>query len=326
MVITMKKSFSYYIILCFQLVAASNQAADSSFVFYVYGDSRSGHSVHRQILETMRQKDFAFIASMGDLVDNASQDQWDVFNEIIVPMGDLTGNSHTYLSAVGDHDVHESGYIHENWHKNVFWLPGNGEFYKYDYKNVRFIFLDSNYEELNEQCDSLKIWLQTNDPKWTFAAWHHPSYPFGSKTRDEKTMEAWWPLLYEYGVDMVFNGHAHYYVRSQPIRPVSGRPYGVRDNEKGVIQIISGGGGASLYQIESDHHNNSYFDQLFVYGEDQEHNFCEIRISGDTLFFQAKFPDGTVFDELQLYKPAKPDSTAPDPPQNVRVDQSEQNY
>ena len=276
---------------------------------YIYGDNRGGHEVHREIVSTMAQQDFAVALNTGDLVYYGSlQFLWDDFMEIIDPICDSTLSPPVYLAAVGNHEVEEGQQGYQLWHQNLFWLPGNGEFYFYDYENVRLIVLDSNRDDLGgAQRDSLVTWLSDNPKDWTFVAWHHPSYPFGSKSRHKESRKEWWPLLYDYGVDIVFNGHAHYYARSHPIKPVSESPLGVRDTLRGVVQIITAGGGAPLYEIQKESSNEMFFDTLFAHGEDQEHHFCEITITNLELVLQAKFPDGHVFDTLVLKKGKKGD-------------------
>lgn len=81
-------------------------------------------------------------------------------------------------------------------------------------------------------------------------------------------MRLWEPLFEKCGVDVVFAGHVHNYQRSKPLRftPVGGRDVRGRINGElrlderfdgvknttpdGVIHIVSGGGGATLYSVD----------------------------------------------------------------------------
>ena len=56
-------------------------------------------------------------------------------------------------------------------------------------------------------------------------------------------MREFWRMLYTAGVDVVLNGHEHLYERFAPQDPD-----GHADAARGIRQIISGTGGASLYQ------------------------------------------------------------------------------
>jgi hypothetical protein len=75
-----------------------------------------------------------------------------------------------------------------------------------------------------------------------------------------------------YHVDMVFNGHDHDYERS------------IVNN---VTYIVTGGGGSPLY-------NNGH-SPWTVYSEKTYH-YCLLSVNSSTVTFEAKKPDGSVFD------------------------------
>ena len=53
--------------------------------------------------------------------------------------------------------------------------------------------------------------------------------------------QAFWQLLYEYGADLVLNGHDHLYARYRPLDPS-----GNYDPKKGIREFIVGTGGETL--------------------------------------------------------------------------------
>jgi hypothetical protein len=60
---------------------------------------------------------------------------------------------------------------------------------------------------------------------------------------------SWNTLLQEfskYKVKMVISGHNHVYERSVPVYADSANPAGVRDDAKGTVYLITGGGGSDL--------------------------------------------------------------------------------
>ena len=81
-------------------------------------------------------------------------------------------------------------------------------------------------------------------------------------------MRLWEPLFEQCGVDVVFAGHVHNYRRSKPLRftPGGGRDArgrisgdlrvdenfdGVKNTTPdGIIHIVSGGGGSTLYSVD----------------------------------------------------------------------------
>jgi len=119
---------------------------------------------------------------------------------------------------------------------DIFSLPTNGEaggvpsstekYYSYDYGNIHFIVLDS-YDEDRSPNSTMTQWLiqdlQQNTQDWTIAYWHHPPYTKGSHNSDntnlldgecEEMRENILPVLEQYGVDLVLNGHSHCYERT----------------------------------------------------------------------------------------------------------------
>ncbi len=128
-------------------------------------------------------------------------------------------------------------------------------FYSFDAANVHFACLDSN-EILD--CESEEKFLDTPQGKWlkgdlaaARSEWklvwfHHPLYSVNAKGHkaDEKTMRhVLQRFLDDAGVDIVLTGHDHFYHRSVRLR--DGKP-----SDQGMIHIITGGGGAPLYEGE----------------------------------------------------------------------------
>lgn len=102
-----------------------------------------------------------------------------------------------------------------------------------------------NYAAGSPQEQWLRSVLASNSQQCVLAMWHHPRF---STVKDRVPVatytEAIWNALYEYGADLVLNGHDHAYQRFAPMRPD-----GTRDDAHGIRQIAVGtGGGETLYQ------------------------------------------------------------------------------
>ena len=139
--------------------------------------------------------------------------------------------------ATGNHDYNNHiPFSPSPAYFDVFSLPTNGEaggvpsntekYYSYNYGNIHFIVLDS-YDEDRSPSSTMVQWLtqdlQQNTQDWTIAYWHHPPYTKGSHDSDnsnfldgecEDMRESILPILEQYGVDLVLNGHSHSYERS----------------------------------------------------------------------------------------------------------------
>lgn len=126
---------------------------------------------------------------------------------------------------------------------NIFSYPTNGEvggvpsgteqYYSFDYGNLHVVSLDSQVtarDEANSQAmrDWLIADLQSNTKDWTIVIFHHPPYSKASHDSDSNAggvdqpifemREKFNPILEDYRVDLVYNGHSHSYERSYYIR------------------------------------------------------------------------------------------------------------
>ncbi len=95
---------------------------------------------------------------------------------------------------------------------------------------------------LAAELEWLKNDLAANHSACTVAYWHQPTYSATNGLGEEGiTAQAFWKLLYEYGADLVLNGHDHLYARYRPLDPS-----GNYDPNKGIREFIVGTGGETL--------------------------------------------------------------------------------
>ena len=88
----------------------------------------------------------------------------------------------------------------------------------------------------------LKNDLAVNHTPCTAAYWHQPTFSATNGLGEEGiTAQAFWQLLYQYGADVVLNGHDHLYARYRPLDPS-----GNYDPKKGIREFIVGTGGETL--------------------------------------------------------------------------------
>ncbi len=149
----------------------------------------------------------------------------------------------------------------------------NLAFYSFDEGPAHIAVVDSNgYCKIDSP--DLLSWLEKDltesKAKWKFVLMHAPMFHSSPPHYTEQKMRVLSPVLERCGVDVVFAGHAHTYQRSRPIRfaPTPRKPndklvsgtYTI-DNKfdgqthtrpDGVIHIVSGGGGGSLYKNSID--------------------------------------------------------------------------
>ena len=86
------------------------------------------------------------------------------------------------------------------------------------------------------QVDWLTAELRRLGGSCTLVYWHHPRFSSGNAWSTD--VQDFWRVLYDHNVDVVLNGHEHFYERFAPQDP-SGNPDGAR----GIRQFIVGTGG-----------------------------------------------------------------------------------
>jgi hypothetical protein len=143
----------------------------------------------------------------------------------------------------GNHDYHSAGaapyfaYFGEN--AGPFGLG----YYSYIAGPWQVIALNSEVPigPGSAQIQWLRTTLATNRSPCTMAYWHKPLFTSGPNGANLDMREVW-RALYEFGADLVINGHDHLYERFAPQDP-DGRA----DSARGLRQITIGTGGGPLY-------------------------------------------------------------------------------
>jgi acid phosphatase type 7 len=132
---------------------------------------------------------------------------------------------------------------------------GNG-WYSFNLGGWHFISLNIECETQPGGCSATGSWfaselawlkndLAENHSACTAAYWHQPTFSATNGISEEGvTAQAFWELLYQYGADLVLNGHDHLYARYRPL-DASGNS----DPKKGLTEFIVGTGGETLDPI-----------------------------------------------------------------------------
>jgi len=130
---------------------------------------------------------------------------------------------------------------------------GDG-WYSYDLGAWHLISLNIECETQPGGCSNSGVWfaaelewlkkdLAANHSACTLAYWHQPVFSATNSIAvpEGPTAVAFWQLLYQYGADLVLNGHDHLYARYRPLDPS-----GNYDSRKGIREFIVGTGGETL--------------------------------------------------------------------------------
>ena len=257
------------------------------FRFVVYGDNRgksetdTDMSVQERITDAVLSFAPSFVVNTGDSIF-AGENYANWGTQLFAPAAGLMGRIPYYL-VYGNHEV-PWGAGAFDWAAAFMYYPrGPGErWYSFDYGNAHFAVVDSNvdYSPGSAQHAWLEDDLENADSRWLVVSFHHPPYTARS---DEHYYDPWKkkaqdylvPLMERYGVDMVFNGHVHWYERS-------------RKND--VTYVTAAGGGAPLEEWGPDA-PNPY--QRFL---KTCYHFCTVDVCGDRVYLTARDIDGAPFD------------------------------
>lgn len=246
---------------------------NDSLRFVAYGDSRGVWDNWRNagtVADAIEKEQVFFVLHTGDIVNNGTvSEEWiDFFN-----VSSFVHNSTLYPS-LGNHEKYGEYYF------KYFLLLNNELWYSFDSGSVHFVCLDSNFR--NSLRLSQLFWLikdlRLNKKPFTVVFFHYP--PFSSGNHGSTKVLRWvWGFVFEYfSVDIVFNGHDHCYERGKV---------------GNVNYVVTGGGGAPLYDVGSS--------WWTIYSEKTSH-YCLVTVDQNELFFEAKKPDGTVFDSFVFHK------------------------
>jgi predicted phosphodiesterase len=200
--------------------------------------------------------------------------------------------------------------------------------FSFDYGNSHWTVLDAN-TYMDWSNPSLRAWLAEDlaaaqSATFRIVAFHQPGFNSSKTHFSEQQMRPLSPIFEANHVDIVFSGHVHNYQRSfpltfapapQPGGSVSG-PNGEVAGEwhldktfgdgaaakpRGVIYIISGAGGASLYNPEQQNDPASWqtFTNKFI---SQVHSFSVVDVDGKTLSLKQVSDTGAVLDTFSIRK------------------------
>ena len=157
---------------------------------------------------------------------------------------------------------------------------------------------------------------------WRFVVFHHPPFQSSHAHAEDQWMRRLAPLFEAAGVAVVFNGHVHNYQRSCPMEFVPDTSEALQNLEtvagqwtldrgfdgvsnihpRGVIYMVTGGGGARLYNPEQHDHPESWqaFTTRFV---SNSHSFTVVDATDQLLTFRQLTEHGVEVDSFQIGKP-----------------------
>jgi hypothetical protein len=272
------------------------RTAEQPFRFSVYGDfgwsaapGVVAHPPTAAVAARVNESGSHFTVTVGDNIYNDGQPglydpSW------FVPYAPINRTAPLF-PALGNHDVNNS--TNGSYYLHNFYLPENGpagqleRSYSFDYGSAHFAVVDTNPFAQNNTAtmQAIRDWLaadlaDTMQP-WKFVVLHHPPFTSdGGVHGDNANVKAHLvPLFAQHGVQVVFQGHNHFYERLNAI--------------DGVYYITTGAGGRSLYAPSN---RKPYSARLVA----NEYSYTRIDMHGPRFDLTQINAAGAVIDQLHL--------------------------
>ncbi len=244
------------------------------FHFVVYGDTRSRHEVHQRVVDAIVKVSPDFVIHTGDLV--ASGGDTPLWTRFFSIEHELLSRA-AFFPAVGNHEHNSAQY---------FMFLQASPYYSFDWGAAHFTVLDTDFGNIP---DSQKFfreqfqWLENDlarsqQASLRFVIFHHPPYSAVKKRGINQETVQFVPLFEKYKVQAVFSGHDHAYEHFY---------------QSGVHYIVTGGGGAPLYDV--NHPLPGITQKL-----DKVEHFVDVRVEGGRASIEALTLDGRRIDYVEL--------------------------
>ena len=275
---------------------------DSALTFIYMGDPQN--DLHSQWSRTIRQAyatapESDFILYAGDLVNKGYNDaEWKEWYDA----GSFIHRMVPTISTAGNHEYTDV-VLTPLW-RSHFSLPGNGPegikelegaTYYIDYPSVRVISLDGEQIDEDPQMRLAMVkWLrevlENTKQKWVVMTMHYPFYSTKPDRSNPKLRNAFKPVVDEFGVDLILQGHDHGYGRGMLDESENG------PSEEGTMYVVSVSG-PKMYDVGHEKWMQARGENLQLYQV--------ITIKGDKLEYRSYTTDGKLFDSFKLEKAEK---------------------
>ena len=183
------------------------------------------------------------------------------------------------FAVTGNHDIHTDGGEPLQAYMGSAAARDGRTWFSDDLGAWHIVVLDGNCGLLGDLCGSesdqarwLSEDLAASSARCTLALLHQPRFSSGQHG-DDRALDSFWDELYGADAEMVLAGHDHDYERFAPQAP-DGTP-----DEKGLVEIIVGTGGADLEGFEEARPNS-------LVRLDDAHGVLELTLRPDSWSFR----------------------------------------
>jgi hypothetical protein len=254
------------------------------FVMVAYGDSRSNPVIHGMVVSLYMQYLPRLIVNSGDLAYHGEIWEFDAY--LFAPAADAMAHS-PFISCVGGHDADPwctPPYFTFDHYRLLMAYPGNELYFSFDYGPIHFTVLNSEvawqYGPETPQTQWLMADMAAMEQPYRIVMFHMPPYTSGSGNPNNMLIrQHWCPIFRQHHVQMVINGHQHFYQRCEP--------------GDGIVYVITGGGGAGLYYPD--------YDSSYVVSAHRAHHFLWLQVQPDSITVTAIDTSDSVLDQFVIF-------------------------
>ncbi|MDO4178988.1 MAG: metallophosphoesterase family protein [Phascolarctobacterium sp.] len=290
-----------------------------NFTALIFPDSQSSdYSGWTQLVRAAQKRNpkASFYINMGDLVDNGQDaKQWKAWFESVEPFSDKI----PLAPIIGNHEAYSL-----DWkaclpvaYTHLFSTPTNGlpekypnQFYSFDYGNVHFTVIDTNFwDEVKDfqpqLADDQLAWLEKDlanaKAKWKIVLQHRDIIMYGfSPASGRPQRETYFnrygkllmPIYEKYQVDAVLSAHLHTYRRRLPF-------LNFEPNDKGITYILTGVAGNVRYPKLWC---TDYKWDAALAPQPETANYMTMQAGENEITFHAFLEDGKEFDSVTIKK------------------------
>jgi acid phosphatase type 7 len=254
-------------------------AENKPFRFVVYGDTRSDHDAHAAVVRAIYSTPSDFLVNTGDMVQNGSNPRdW----EAMFAIEKKLLRDRCVFASVGNHELYGGG-SGEAAFVRYFGAVRSEEgrepsrlYGSFRWSNTRFFLLNAMDEWTGEEREWLERELvkAASEPglQHRIAVLHHGPFSSGPHQGNRRLGTAV-RIMRENKVDLVLAGHDHVYERG---------------DGGGLKYLISGGGGAPLYERKVRAPQTLAFESV--------HHFIDVAVDGEAVKIVAKRASGSVIE------------------------------
>ena len=188
-----------------------------SFVFGMISDTQQsfGQGFHNRIAAAIDPKEYAFIANVGDIVDNGDDKRY--YNDFF-SVASLYFDSIPFAPVIGNHDNYKPS-IFQTYYKNTVDSSESLFYYSFNYSSIHFQMLHLPYGKENELTETKQLeWIKQDlqnaqSLPFRISMFHCPIISSSFFNNNEFLIENLLPVFLQYNVTAIISGHDHHWER-----------------------------------------------------------------------------------------------------------------